>query len=59
MKAAPRIAVGGVLLFDDPGHVATGGALLALDDFLQSEIAEDFTQVHLPSGQALLVRITQ
>jgi hypothetical protein len=57
-KAAPRIAPGGVLLFDDPGHVATGGALLALDDFLRSEHARGFTQIHLPSGQVMLVRFS-
>ncbi|MFG0273956.1 MAG: TylF/MycF/NovP-related O-methyltransferase [Phycisphaerales bacterium] len=57
-KAAHRIPAGGVLLFDDPGHVATGGALLALDDFLRTAESRGFTQVHLPSGQVMLVRVS-
>ena len=56
-QIAPRIAPGGILIVEDPGHTpALIGSRLALSDFLESAAAAAFTPVYLESGQTFLIR---
>lgn len=56
-KLAPRIAPGGVLVVEDPGHSPfLIGARLALDEFLDEGGRADFIPVLMNSGQTYLIR---
>ena len=56
-KIAPRIALGGILIVEDPGHTpALSGAFMALDEFLKTPIAQKFTALTMGSGQTFLIR---
>lgn len=58
VKIAPRMAVGGIVIVEDPGHTpALIGSRLALDVFMQTPIASSFTAIYLESGQTFLVRL--
>lgn len=58
VKLAPKIAIGGILIVEDPGHTPLLiGAQAALDIFIASEIAEKFLSIYMHSGQYFLVRI--
>ena len=57
VKLAPKIAIGGILIVEDPGHTPLLiGAQAALDIFLRSETARDFLPIYMQSGQYFLVR---
>jgi hypothetical protein len=57
IKTAPRIASGGILIVEDPGHTpALIGSRLALEEFMATPIAAAFTPVYMESGQTLLIR---
>ncbi|MBA2724895.1 MAG: class I SAM-dependent methyltransferase, partial [Actinobacteria bacterium] len=56
-KLAPRIAPGGVLVVEDPGHSPLLiGARVALDEFLDEDRPEVFIPVVMNSGQTYLIR---
>lgn len=56
-RVAPRLAVGGILIFEDPGHTpALAGALAAVDAFFESTASRGLTRLTLPSGQTLAIR---
>lgn len=56
-KVAPRIALGGVLVVEDPGHTpALIGSRIALQEFLEEPLAGSFVPVYMESGQTLLIR---
>jgi hypothetical protein len=56
IKVAPRMASGGIIIVEDPGHTpALVGARVALDQFLSSEAAGAFTPIHMESGQTFLI----
>jgi O-methyltransferase len=50
----PRLAVGGVMLFDDYGFPACPGARKAVDDFFSDKPE---TPVVLPTGQAAMIKL--
>lgn len=57
-RVAPRVPVGGVIVFEDAGHTpALAGALAATNAFLESDAAARFTPIYLRSGQTLAVRV--
>ena len=57
IKVAPRMASGGIIVVEDPGHTpALVGARVALEEFLATKAAADFTPVHMESGQTFLIR---
>ena len=58
VRIAPRMAVGGIVIVEDPGHTpALIGSRLAFDVFMQTPIASSFTAIYLESGQTFLVRL--
>jgi hypothetical protein len=57
IKVTPRMAMGGIVVVEDPGHTpALVGARVALDQFMASEASAGFTPVYLESGQTFLIR---
>ena len=60
IKVAPRIAPGGIMIFEDAGHTPPlGGARLAVADFLESDAGRHFVPIYMQSGQMFLVRYQQ
>ncbi len=58
IKVAPKMAVGGVIVVEDPGHTpALIGSRLALSEFLKTQVASSFTSIYLESGQTFLIRV--
>ena len=58
VKLAPRMAVGGILIVEDPGHTPwLVGARVALDEFFETEMAKRFMALVTESGQTLLIRL--
>jgi len=56
IKVAPLMVPGGIIIVEDPGHTpALVGARVALDQFLATKAAGDFTPVHMESGQTFLI----
>jgi hypothetical protein len=56
-KVATRMAPGGIMIVEDPGHTpALVGARVALDEFLATEQADKFIPIHMESGQTFLIR---
>jgi hypothetical protein len=56
-RFAPLIVRGGILICEDAGHTpGLIGARLALQEFLESKRGAAFTPVHMPSGQAFLIK---
>lgn len=56
-KCAPRIVKRGILIVEDPGHTPwLLGARLALEEFMEDEIAQEFLPVYMESGQTFLIR---
>jgi hypothetical protein len=59
VKLAPRMAVGGILIVEDPGHTPLLiGAEAALAMFMVTPIAQDFTKIYMRSGQFFLIRVS-
>jgi hypothetical protein len=59
VKVHPRMAPGGIIIAEDPGHTPWCiGARLALDQFLARDGAGAYTQIYMQSGQVFLVRIS-
>lgn len=57
LKVAPKMAVGGIIIVEDPGHTpALIGSRLALEEFLSTPIASCFTPIYLESGQTFLIK---
>jgi hypothetical protein len=57
IKVAPRMAPGGIMVVEDPGHTPQlVGARVALDEFLASKAASAFVPVYLESGQTFLIK---
>jgi hypothetical protein len=57
-KFAPLVVKGGIMIVEDQGHTPyMGGAYLALDEFLRSDMGRGFLPIQMGSGQAFLVRI--
>ena len=56
-KVAPRMAPGGIMVVEDPGHTPQlVGARVALDEFLAGSAASSFLPVYMESGQTFLIR---
>ena len=56
MRVAPRLATGGIIVVEDPGHTpALVGARVALDQFLATDAATGLIPIHMESGQTLLI----
>ena len=56
-RLAPLTVPGSILILEDQGHTPPlGGAWLAVQQFLNSPAAADFTPIHMASGQMFLVR---
>ena len=49
----PRLASGGMMVFDDPGFVICAGAKIAIDEFFTNK--EEFP-IHLATGQVLVIK---
>ncbi len=59
-KMASRMARGGIMILEDPGHTpAMGGAYLAAVEFLESDAGRAFIPVHLYSGQMFLIKVLE
>jgi hypothetical protein len=57
-RLAPKIAVGGILIVEVPGHTPLLiGAHAALSVFLRTAVARQFVPIYMASGQYFLVRI--
>lgn len=57
-RLAPLMSVGGVMIVEDAGHTPRlAGALLALDNFVRSDIGRAFRSVYMASGQTYLIRL--
>jgi hypothetical protein len=57
VKLAPKIAVGGILIVEDPGHTPLLiGAHTALQQFLATDAARPFAPIYMASGQYFLVK---
>lgn len=57
-KVTPRMVSGGVVLVEDQGHTPNiAGGYLAVEDFLASELGQQYWSWNLTSGQALLIKI--
>ena len=57
-KVAPRMAPGGVMIVEDPGHTPLLiGAGVALNQFLKSPAAAGFLPVYMQSGQTFLINM--
>jgi hypothetical protein len=57
-KTADLMVPGGIIIVEDTGHTPLlGGALLAMEEFLQTEQANSFLPIHLSSGQTFLVKV--
>jgi O-methyltransferase len=50
----PRLATGGVMIFDDYGHVTCPGACAAVDEFFADKAERPLALAH---GQAIIVKI--
>ena len=58
VKVAPKMAVGGIIVVEDPGHTpALIGSRLALSEFMKTQVASSFTSIYLESGQTFLIRV--
>lgn len=57
VKLAPLMVKGGILIVEDPGHTPLLiGARVALNQFLRTPIAREFTPIYMQSGQTFLIR---
>jgi hypothetical protein len=57
LQLAPHIAIGGILIVEDPGHTPLLiGAHAALEMFQRTALARDFVPIYMRSGQTILVR---
>ena len=58
IRLAPRVAVGGILIVEDPGHTPLlVGAQVAFDMFMKLPKARSFVPVYMQSGQYFLIRV--
>jgi len=56
-KVAPRMAPGGILVVEDPGHTPQlVGARVALDQFMATKAASYFSPLYMESGHTFLLR---
>ncbi len=56
-KAAPRMASGGIIIVEDPGHIPQlVGARVALDELMAGQSARSFMPIYMESGHTLLIR---
>lgn len=56
-KCAPLVASGGIMIAEDAGHTpALIGARLAVNEFIESEAAADFTHFYVASGQHMFFK---
>ena len=59
-KVAPRMAPGGIMVVEDPGHTPQlVGARVALDEFLAGRAASSFIPIYMESGQTFLIKKTK
>jgi hypothetical protein len=57
-KVANLVVKGGIMIIEDQGHTPPlGGALLAMHEFFQTDIAKRFVPIHMASGQMFLIKI--
>ena len=50
----PRIEKGGIMIFDDYGHVNCPGAKMAVDEFFSDKVE---SPCYLPTGQCIVIRL--